>query len=386
MAKKVYVGVSNPDGEGSSVARKVKKMYLGVEGTARKVKKGYIGVGGVARPFWSGGELAYYGELTNFGPRANAGAASIGNYAIFAGGFNDSTSYLNTSEGFNKSLTHINISSNLRYGSYESAGASNASYAIFAGGYKNNRTTNRSEFVHTYDSSLTYTLATSLSAGRFGLSGTTIGDYAIFGAGYGTGSYRSSVDAYNSSLTRSNPTSMNGAVYEYGATSNGLYAIFAGGSSGTYHESTQVTAYNASLTKFNPTYLPIRRDNIGATSVGEYALFGGGLYAVREDGSKVNYPQNIVDTYNASLTRGSAPVLSSASSMNLGVSIGEHAMIFNSDSSNIYADVYNASLTKTNIAPPNKTSTFRASTTNVGDYALIAGYQSYRTSVDVYSI
>ena len=57
MAKKAYIGV---DG----VARKVKKMYVGVDGAARKIKKGYIGVGGVARPFWTGGELAYYGKIT----------------------------------------------------------------------------------------------------------------------------------------------------------------------------------------------------------------------------------------------------------------------------------------------------------------------------------
>lgn len=56
MAKGIYVGV---DGK----ARKVKKIYAGVGGVARKVKKGYIGVGGVARPFFSGGELTYFGVI-----------------------------------------------------------------------------------------------------------------------------------------------------------------------------------------------------------------------------------------------------------------------------------------------------------------------------------
>lgn len=54
MAKRIYIGVNN-------VARKIKKGYIGVDGIARKIKKGYIGVGGVARPFWTGGEVVYYG-------------------------------------------------------------------------------------------------------------------------------------------------------------------------------------------------------------------------------------------------------------------------------------------------------------------------------------
>ena len=57
MAKGMYIGVG-------SKARKVNKMYVGVGNKARKVKKGYIGVGGAARPFFSGGELAYYGTAT----------------------------------------------------------------------------------------------------------------------------------------------------------------------------------------------------------------------------------------------------------------------------------------------------------------------------------
>ena len=72
MAKGVYIGVDN-------VARKVKKMYVGVDGVARKVKKGYIGVGGVARPFFSGGELAYYGTATALGnARSQLAATTVG--------------------------------------------------------------------------------------------------------------------------------------------------------------------------------------------------------------------------------------------------------------------------------------------------------------------
>lgn len=39
---------------GYSVARKVKKGYIGIDGKARKIKKAYIGIGGVARCCWLG--------------------------------------------------------------------------------------------------------------------------------------------------------------------------------------------------------------------------------------------------------------------------------------------------------------------------------------------
>ena len=95
MAKKVYIGVDD-------VARKVKKMYLGVHGKARKIKKGYIGIGGVARPFWTGGELAYYGTITALSKaRCDLAATSVGNYALFGGGYYDR--YLSIENTFIKS-------------------------------------------------------------------------------------------------------------------------------------------------------------------------------------------------------------------------------------------------------------------------------------------
>ena len=84
MAKKSYIGI---DGK----ARQVKKWYFGVDSKARKVKKGYIGIGSVARPFMSGGELAYYGTITALSQaRRYLAGASVGNYALFAGGSSDS--------------------------------------------------------------------------------------------------------------------------------------------------------------------------------------------------------------------------------------------------------------------------------------------------------
>ena len=136
MAKKSYIGV---DGK----ARRVKKWYFGVGGKARKVKKGYIGVGGVARPFMSGGELAYYGTITALSEaRSGLAGASVGDYALFAGGSSKSA-------------------------------------------------------VDAYNSSLVRSTPTALSEARGHLAGASVGGYALFAGGYIPGIiYRSTVDAY----------------------------------------------------------------------------------------------------------------------------------------------------------------------------------------------
>ena len=125
MAKKSYIGI---DGK----ARKIKKWYFGVDGKARKVKKGYIGIGGVARPFMSGGKLAYYGTITALSQaRSILAGASVGNYALFAGGADSSD--LSTVDAYNSSLVRSTPAS-LSQARSNLAGASVGNYALFAGG------------------------------------------------------------------------------------------------------------------------------------------------------------------------------------------------------------------------------------------------------------
>ena len=126
MTKAMYIGVGG-------VARKVKKMYIGVDNVARKVKKGYIGVGGVARCFFSSGELAYYGNTTNLDvSRYHMAATTVGDYALFGGGFNGSA--IGDVEVYDTNLTHSTapVSFIARY--FLSA-TTVGNYALFAGGY-----------------------------------------------------------------------------------------------------------------------------------------------------------------------------------------------------------------------------------------------------------
>ena len=139
MAKKSYIGIGGK-------ARKVKKWYFGVDGKARKVKKAYIGVGGVARPFMSGGELEYYGTITPLSvARDGLAGATVGNYALFAGGYNGGTIYAT---------------------------------------------------VDVYDSSLVRTNPTGLSVARHSLESATIGNYTLFAGGFSNSRYSSVVDVY----------------------------------------------------------------------------------------------------------------------------------------------------------------------------------------------
>ena len=128
MAKGMYVGVGGK-------ARKIKKAYVGIGGKARKIKKGYVGIGGVARCFWSGGELGYYGTATPLSAgRYNLAGASVGNYALFAGGFGSGEQ--SAVDAYNTSLTR-SIPTTLSVARNQLAGASVGNYALFAGGYGN---------------------------------------------------------------------------------------------------------------------------------------------------------------------------------------------------------------------------------------------------------
>ena len=139
MAKGAYVGV---DG----VARKIKKGYVGIDSKAKKIKKGYVGVGGVARPFFSSDGLEYYGTIEPLSEaRSRLAATTVGNYALFGGGY---TSY--------SALT---------------------------------------DSVDAYDNTLTRSTPTGLSLARSELAATTVGNYALFGGGYAKG-YIDTVDAY----------------------------------------------------------------------------------------------------------------------------------------------------------------------------------------------
>ena len=153
--------------------------------------------------------------------RANVKGASVGNYALFAGG--KAGSFYTTVDAYNASLTRTTATA-LSSVENNSAAATVGNHAIFVG---------NTASADIYDASLTKTSAAILSTARTGLAATTVGDYAIFSGG-------GVADFCDASLTRSSiGTSMTG--YDMGAATIGDYALFAGGHSGnTNYDSVEV--------------------------------------------------------------------------------------------------------------------------------------------------
>ena len=75
---------------------------------------------------------------------------------------------------------------------YSLAATTVGNYALFGGGYDSSA----SNVVDAYDTSLTRSTATALSKSRSGLAATTVGNYALFGGGYESSSRSSVVDVY----------------------------------------------------------------------------------------------------------------------------------------------------------------------------------------------
>ena len=130
MAKAVYVGVG-------SKAHKMKKAYIGIGGKARKVKKMYIGVGGKARLCYSA-ELEKVGMATALSTtRYDMRAATVGKYALFAGGYISKSSFgysvSSSVDAYNTSLTK-STPTELSCKRCGHAAASVGGYALFAGG------------------------------------------------------------------------------------------------------------------------------------------------------------------------------------------------------------------------------------------------------------
>lgn len=240
MAKKAYVGVSN-------VARKSKKIYIGVSGKARKVKKGYIGVNGKARLFFTGQlELVKKSNAANLGmARRDIGGASNDNYALFAGGTGTNSTEVSSVDAYNASLTKSDF-----YGYVAEAigGGTIGNVALFIGGYNGGPTT----YFWTVDNSLSITRVFTSGTGNSDVKTVKLADYLIMTAyastGYTGSKWFSAVD--NAMTFRNINTS---SIQYYGANHKFLYgggallndkAVFIGG----YNGSNQATVIDNSLT------------------------------------------------------------------------------------------------------------------------------------------
>lgn len=368
-----------------SVARKIKKGYIGIEGLARKIKKAYIGIGGVARPCWSGGELAYYGTVTAMNvERSELAATSVGDYALFGGGAGKYSAVYTTLDYYDGSLTH-STATGLANSRRLLAATTIGSYGLFAGGC-NGAGTTYYDVVDAYNESLTRKTATALGLARYMLAGGSNSKYALFGGGFNSGTMVNTVDAYNTALTRSNVSGLSAPRRALAATFAGEYVLFGGGEDPD--TLSNVDAYNTSLTRTTATELSEGRKDLAAIHIGGYALFAGGAYST-----------NVRDTvyaYDASLTRTTPTALSVARKLLSAISIGEYAIFAGGRTANAavsgnksaVVDVYDKSLTRTTTTNLSVQRDCLAAA-SVGNYALFGGGcdgSTYYSNVDAYTI
>lgn len=121
----------------------------------------------------------------------NNTATSVGDFAIFAGG--EGSTYTSSSAkcsyvwALNASLVASTVS-NLSTSKARLSATTVGDLAIFAGGYSSSRAStaasDTSDIIDIYDTNLVKTSALSLSVKRGELAATTIGDYVLFAGGY----------------------------------------------------------------------------------------------------------------------------------------------------------------------------------------------------------
>ena len=236
----------------NNIAKKVKKMYIGIGGVAHRIRKAYIGIGNVARPFYTGGELTFFGIESLPSKRWGSGSASIGDYLLFGGGY-VSNSKSNNVIGYSSNLSQTSVPSLPKAGIGMKGGTLNNQYAVFAGGY---------------------------------------GDRALKAA-----------TAYDKNLTQYSTPDLKSYQNFPGVASVANYILFAGGSflasSGNYYYNDETSIYDDKLTLITSAQdLSGRRDGCAGVSVGNYAVFGGGRYG--DDSTDID---KSYDVYDTSLTR-----------------------------------------------------------------------------------
>lgn len=278
MAKKMYIG------DTASKARKIKKGYFGdTASKARKVKKGYIGVGGIARPFFSGGQLVYYGALSTQPNVGTDAAATIGDHAVYAGGTSDNGMATALANAYDKNLVHSSPFS-LSSAMTALSAAATKDYMFLVGGVTTTITGSQSgititpsvkSFATAITSSLTQTTVSTLATTRAYVGGVALNEkFAFFGGGTTDTAFQNptnALDVYDNNLVRTKLDSLGYITYNPATASNGKYAFFAGG-----HLTTTVMAFDENFVRTSVAALPRKTQGTAGVSFGKYAMFGGG--------------------------------------------------------------------------------------------------------------
>lgn len=349
----------------NGIARTLDRLFIGVNGISQKAIKAYIGVNNIARVWykWIASKISVNNMLkpntSNY--RAKLAGAAVSGSALFVGGecFTTTTSggYSSVSkttlaEVFNEDGT-TSLAPDLPAAVDFFAGASVGDAAVFGGGW--NASDNRSSTVCMYQPNFTQTSLSSLSATIAENSGASTKSYALLVGGtnktsWGSRKYVSTVYPYSANGTAQSTTTLYSSCGKPGtATFNGG-AIIAGGYTASSAVST-VNHINDSLTRTTLTNLSQARGFVAGGASDDLIVFVGGN---NEQGGGTFY--STIDAYDSNLTKIDigASVLndnSSYSQMYVGGYVPietkkcpNGVFIFSSVTSHIYIDAKNGTL------------------------------------------
>lgn len=210
-------------------------------------------------------------------PRSRLASATVGKYAVFAGGedANGDRSkvveyfYDGTSNGYVGEVIGSSVRSTeqLKTASYYVAGGDNGAYALFYNWY-------RTDYVDAYNSSMTHSAITNSIPTKDYVAIGRAGDYAIVAGGTNNAGNNIAIDQ---SLTVTFVDDLQEGRRQMKSTSLGKYAMFIGGYiDSTASRSAKVDLYDSSLVHTVATDLSVTVDSHAAASVGNYALVAGG--------------------------------------------------------------------------------------------------------------
>jgi hypothetical protein len=269
-------------------------------------------------------------------------------------------------------LTKQADATSLSQDSNSSGVAKTTDYVFFAGG---NTNSGRSNSVDAYSTSLVKTTVTALPVAAADVGGGSVNNFAIFVGGFGASVSNQAV-YYNNSLVRNTLTNLPIAIGRMkNADAGPNLTVFAGGGNSSFVPVNNVIAYDQNLTRTTNTLTHTSAQHCGA-SVSNFAIFGG-----LNDNTSPTF-QQIVNSFNSSLTRSQLTNLPESLRTGTGVSFNSRALIGGGDiSSNVYS--YDESLTRTTLATLSGTGNRPGSASNP-NFALFAGGGT-RSAVDTYN-
>jgi len=226
-------------------------------------------------------------------------ACTLGDYALFGGGYNDA--YKDTVDVFGIAGGEVQFVKTLHLSvpRYYLAACTLGDYALFGGGYNGSSSPYYKDTVDVFGiagGEVRRVKTLQLSVPRYYLAACTLGDYALFGGGDNGSGYKDTVDVFGiagGEVQLVKTVHLSVPRRYLAACTLGDYALFGGGYGGGYKDTVDVFQVVGGEVQFVKTlHLSVPRQYLAACTLGDYALFGGGY-----NGNSSPYYKDTVDVF-----------------------------------------------------------------------------------------